>query len=396
MALRRSLRQVARKGNIGSKRHGFSRSRRLGMEALEQRQMLDGAAVGLWMAEGEAGPMPDFVLIDQNSTSATFQQQVSPRDYLGKISAWYLGAAFCGYCVNQYELMDQMQTELQQTHPLLKIELIGINEPNQEAGNATATNGRDIPWLQDTDTNGNSLPDASVDLWGMSFRDVVVLNGANEKIAKTNLNQNDLGNSGNYDTLKALLVEEAMKDQRPWRNPVNARDVNNSGFVVPLDVLLIINELNLHDPRLLPPPTSADSPPPFWDANGDGFLTAADALFVINYLNSSQSGFSQGEGEPSPMQSMAGDASGLADLALMETQPSVPVTAGSVIPSVLNVDLSFDSPLLSATIAPDDANRISAVDQFFTEQAAEDRAMVAHDSHSKPVFEELDLLSLLI
>ena len=366
------------------------------MEALEQRQMLDGAAVGLLMAEGESGPMPDFVLTDQNSTSATFQQQVSPRDYVGKISAWYLGAAFCGYCVNQYDYMDQMQNELQQTYPLLKIELIGINEPNQEAGNATATNGRDIPWLQDTDTDGNDSPDASVDLWGMSFRDVVVLNGANEKIAKMNLNQNDLANSGNYDTLKELLVEEAMKEQRPWRNPVNARDVNNSGFVAPLDVLLIINELNLSDPRLLPPPTGADSPPPFWDANGDGFLTAADALFVINYLNSPQSGFSQGEGESAPMQSMAGDASGLADLALMETQPRVPMTVGSVIPSDEIHDLSLDSPLVSATMAPEDANRISAVDQVFAEQAAEDRPMVVHDFDLEPLSEELDLLSLLI
>lgn len=358
--------------------------------------MLDGAAVGLLMAEGESGPMPDFVLVDQNSTSATFQQQVSPRDYLEKISAWYLGAAFCGYCVNQYELMDQMQNELQQTYPLLQIELIGINEPNQEAGNATATNGRDIPWLQDTDTDGNGLPDKSVDLWGMSFRDVVVLNGANEKIAKMNLNQNDLANSANYDTLKELLVEEAMKQQRPWRNPVNARDVNNSGFVAPLDVLLIINELNISEPRLLPPPTGSDSPPPFWDPNGDGFLTAADALFVINYLNSPESGFSQGEGESSPMQSMAGDASDRADLALMETRTKVPVTVGAVIPSVLNVDLSLDSSLASATMAPDDANRISAVDQVFAEQAADDRAMVARDSDSDSLSEELDLLSLLI
>jgi hypothetical protein len=229
----------------------------------------------------------------------------------------------------------------------------------------------------------------------MSFRDVVVLNGANEEIAKINLNQNDLANSGNYDTLKELLVEEAMKEQRPWRNPVNARDVDNSSFVAPLDVLLIINELNVSDPRLLPPPTGADSPPPFWDANGDGFLTAADALFVINYLNSAESGFSHGEGESSPMQSMAAAASGLADLGLMETQPSGLVTVGSV-PSDDILDLSLDSPLASGTMAPDDANRISAVDQVFTDQAAGDQAMVARDSDSEPVSEELDLLSLLI
>ena len=33
----------------------------------------------------------DFSLKDENSTSATAGQQVSPRDYLGGISAWYFG-----------------------------------------------------------------------------------------------------------------------------------------------------------------------------------------------------------------------------------------------------------------------------------------------------------------
>lgn len=36
-------------------------------------------------------PVPDFSLVDVNPTSATFDQQVSPRDYLQKVSAWYFG-----------------------------------------------------------------------------------------------------------------------------------------------------------------------------------------------------------------------------------------------------------------------------------------------------------------
>jgi hypothetical protein len=36
---------------------------------------------------------PDFSLQDVNSTSASHAQQVSPRDYLEKISAWYFGSA---------------------------------------------------------------------------------------------------------------------------------------------------------------------------------------------------------------------------------------------------------------------------------------------------------------
>ena len=40
-----------------------------------------------------AGQVPDFALVDVNSTSATYDQAVSPRDYLQKVSAWYFGHA---------------------------------------------------------------------------------------------------------------------------------------------------------------------------------------------------------------------------------------------------------------------------------------------------------------
>lgn len=38
-------------------------------------------------------PMPDFRLVDVNPFSATAGQPVSPRDYLGVVSAWYFGHA---------------------------------------------------------------------------------------------------------------------------------------------------------------------------------------------------------------------------------------------------------------------------------------------------------------
>ncbi|NCQ34984.1 hypothetical protein GW813_07925 [bacterium] len=36
-------------------------------------------------------PMPDFSLQDVNSTSATADQAVSPRDSIGRVTAWYFG-----------------------------------------------------------------------------------------------------------------------------------------------------------------------------------------------------------------------------------------------------------------------------------------------------------------
>jgi hypothetical protein len=42
---------------------------------------------------GGADTMPAFRLPDVNPSSATFGRQVSPRDHLGRISAWYFGHA---------------------------------------------------------------------------------------------------------------------------------------------------------------------------------------------------------------------------------------------------------------------------------------------------------------
>ena len=41
----------------------------------------------------EAPPDPDFGLVDVNPTSSTYQQAVSPRDYLKQVSGWYFGHA---------------------------------------------------------------------------------------------------------------------------------------------------------------------------------------------------------------------------------------------------------------------------------------------------------------
>jgi hypothetical protein len=39
------------------------------------------------------GLAPDFALKDLNPNSATHDSTISPRDYLGNVSAWYFGHA---------------------------------------------------------------------------------------------------------------------------------------------------------------------------------------------------------------------------------------------------------------------------------------------------------------
>jgi hypothetical protein len=76
-------------------------------------------------------------------------------------------------------------------------------------------------------------------------------------------------------------------------NSVNPLDVNNDGFVSPVDALIVINQLNTGKQ---PPRLSAFAMPPFFDVNGDAVVSPADALRVINDLNSHRTA-AGGEGE---------------------------------------------------------------------------------------------------
>jgi hypothetical protein len=84
-------------------------------------------------------------------------------------------------------------------------------------------------------------------------------------------------------------------------NPARPLDVNADTHVSPIDALLVINELNTGGARGLTG-TGSGSPPPvdqgegenqagvYYDVNNDGYVSPIDALMVINALN--------GEGEP--------------------------------------------------------------------------------------------------
>ncbi len=69
-----------------------------------------------------------------------------------------------------------------------------------------------------------------------------------------------------------------------WQNASLKRDVDNSSLVTPLDVLLLINNLNTDGSRELPS-RSQHTGDPFYDVNGDNFVTPLDALIVINAIN---------------------------------------------------------------------------------------------------------------
>lgn len=83
----------------------------------------------------------------------------------------------------------------------------------------------------------------------------------------------------------AAAVDIVITDNDPafWTNPVSPFDVNNNGETDPLDVLVIINEINLNGTRSLNP--NLDRSLPFVDVNRNGQIDPLDVLMVINEIN---------------------------------------------------------------------------------------------------------------
>lgn len=97
--------------------------------------------------------------------------------------------------------MDDLAAALDgEVHPL-PIHLLGLNAIGLEAGNPTITAGRTLPWLQDVPGE-----DAWTK-WNVVWRDVVVLDAENRKVAVYNLTVHDLADAANVAELKQILVD---------------------------------------------------------------------------------------------------------------------------------------------------------------------------------------------
>ena len=95
-----------------------------------------------------------------------------------------------------------MQAEILAANPESKIRVIGVNQTGQEAWNDVAVEGNVAPWLQDVD-------DTVWTSWQAAWRDVVVLDAENRKVAVFNLIEHDLVNAEDYAALRAILLAAA-------------------------------------------------------------------------------------------------------------------------------------------------------------------------------------------
>ncbi len=99
---------------------------------------------------------------------------------------------------------------------------------------------------------------------------------------------NTEGKSGVIGCMRKLRLEQ-LETRRvmaaDWTNSDNPLDVNDSGLVTPLDVLLIVNDINANGIRSLPAPAQDAVIPAMIDVNADGVVSGLDTLQVINALN---------------------------------------------------------------------------------------------------------------
>ena len=82
--------------------------------------------------------------------------------------------------------------------------ILGVNEVGFDSANDTITEGRDLPWLQETDEALVWTP------WDVTYRDVIVLDGENKVFGVFNLTSQSLAEEDNYNTLKTLIIGAAQ------------------------------------------------------------------------------------------------------------------------------------------------------------------------------------------
>ena len=69
-----------------------------------------------------------------------------------------------------------------------------------------------------------------------------------------------------------------------WRNPLDSLDVDQDRSISPLDVLVVINDINAKGSRKLPDVKTPGTA--FLDADGDQFVSPLDVLSIVNAINS--------------------------------------------------------------------------------------------------------------
>jgi hypothetical protein len=87
---------------------------------------------------------------------------------------------------------------------------------------------------------------------------------------------------GDEDYVYAFSVPAATSTAA-WQCPQNRLDVNHDGRITPLDALLLINRIAVHG--FGPLHETSPMSPPYWDCSGNGDISPLDILLVVRDIN---------------------------------------------------------------------------------------------------------------
>lgn len=147
------------------------------------------------------------------------------------------------------------------------------------------------------------------------------------------------------------VVVPIANGEGEFTNSTNPLDVNNDGFVSPIDALNVINVLNRQGPGDLSSlsgegeSSGSAGKRLFIDTNGDKRLSPIDALVVINHLNSVSRGVAEGEAAgilaaPAAEQAASRDSESSADAVFEDLATNDLATGG------------FDNDAAAAALVP--------------------------------------------
>jgi len=113
--------------------------------------------------------------------------------------------------------------------------------------------------------------------------DITILNSNETFLADT------AGDFANVGFQAGSITIEDIPNPFIYQNSDNRFDVDGNGFVNPLDLLMVVRDINLNGFRLLPDETIGD-PPPFIDVTGDNIVNPLDLVQIVSELNRIASG----------------------------------------------------------------------------------------------------------
>jgi hypothetical protein len=231
-----------------------------------------------------AGPGPLFVDNDVIGTFSTsdFQADLS---WTTPISDGQTTGSWSGDLVFDGQPFDILPTAASFDGTTLEFEFAATGIPATAPSAATPITTVDVFWARGTtaaDTMGDPITQSVPVYWNQAGGRVRVTDLTEAPPLATHL----LVIADHNDEVTEQDEANNVWSAGPsWQNVANPLDVDADGHVIPLDALLLINDLNFNEARELPPLGPNEVPYRFYDVNGDGWIAPIDFLHVINYLN---------------------------------------------------------------------------------------------------------------